>query len=612
MILTKRLISLTTIIKELSEKADILFSDVQDGLQLSKEFIHLATFAGKKHDETAGGSTFMDVRVKQLLMRNFRKYRHPSNPRAYYYGASFDVNDSHTSSIDVLLGSNGVGKSTLFDAAELLCTKKIGEAEYRCIDKEEFYKGGDTQAEILLITNNGNYGSMAETVESALPLENFFVSENSIVRLLGKIKGNNFFPFFCSLLGVGSLYELSKGDIIDKMLACLDNKKEALKPKHVDIMPEVNRLIIEGFITPTEDISNKIAKIRKECDNKIKEIEHLNENAEIPYELLNFKRPAGINILSNIRPIAETMSEIYQIEKLLKSAQSDSKGEKTETVTNKGESPIDVNALMDRYRLALDNLSTLLEFASRKKSEEDTIVELSRLLRQYDVDKVQERQDYDEIVKQVDEFSEKLRIIKAELPSALSEYLKGIINDEYVNTIKKLFIDTFIKPESRENFIFDISKIDNGEITIMVNGITANRYFNTFRFRLLFIMIQTVTCVSLINATRISFPIFIDDIFYANDYRNKEELHKYFDVLEEYANNSFGNRGNHLQVLFFTHDEQLAYSLLKKKLNFKDTTIAFGRIMEPRLMDCLYSAEKEIIIDSDKTSYIDVYVKTTN
>lgn len=612
MILTKQLVSLTTTIKELSEKADILFSDVPGGVQLSKAFIHLASFADRNHEESAESSTVVDVRVKQLLMRNFRKYRRPSNSRAHYFGASFTVNDKQASSFDVLLGSNGVGKSTLFDAAELLCTKKIGEAEYRCIDMEDFYKGGSEQSEIRLITNNGDYSSLAVAVESALPLENFFISENSIVRLLSKIRGTNFFPFFCNILGVGNLYELSTGELIDKMLVCLESKKEASKPKQDDIMPEVNRIILEGFITPTDTISDRIAKNLKACINKLRAIHNLQKNADVKPDFLSVRGLSSINMLSNIRPFAETLSELSQIEKMAKSTLSDAKEGKTEAISDKGESPLDTKALIERYRSALEKLSRLLEYALAKKTEEDATAELSRLLRQHDISKVREQQNYDEIAKQVDEFSEKLRKIKAELPSALSEYLKGIITDEYVSTVKELFKDTFIKPESQEDLAFDISKIDNGEISIMVNGITANRYFNTFRFRLLFIMIQTVTCVSFINTTRISFPIFIDDIFYANDYRNKEELYKYFVVLENFAKKLFSNNGCHLQVLFFTHDEQLSYSLLKRNGKSEESGYTFGRIMEPILMDNLYSAEKEIIIDSDKTSYIDVYVKTTN
>ena len=75
-----------------------------------------------------------------------------------------------------------------------------------------------------------------------------------------------------------------------------------------------------------------------------------------------------------------------------------------------------------------------------------------------------------------------------------------------------------------------------------------------------------------------SFPMVLDDVFYANDYKNKRQLFKFFNLLEGQADKILG--GHPFQAIFFTHDEQLVSTLNSKKQNQGSALWKFARIIE--------------------------------
>ena len=75
-----------------------------------------------------------------------------------------------------------------------------------------------------------------------------------------------------------------------------------------------------------------------------------------------------------------------------------------------------------------------------------------------------------------------------------------------------------------------------------------------------------------------TFPMVLDDIFYANDYKNKRQLFKFFNILEQQADKMLD--GHPLQVIFFTHDEQLVSTLNRKKETSDTCLWSFARIIE--------------------------------
>ena len=139
-----------------------------------------------------------------------------------------------------------------------------------------------------------------------------------------------------------------------------------------------------------------------------------------------------------------------------------------------------------------------------------------------------------------------------------------------------MFNDTFLL--ERENFEFDISDIEHEKITITVNKVPVHKYFNTFRYRLFYLTMQAAINLVKMRREHFTFPMVLDDIFYANDYKNKRQLFKFFNILEQQADKML--EGHPLQVIFFTHDEQLVSTLNRKKKTSDTCLWSFARIIE--------------------------------
>ena len=98
---------------------------------------------------------------------------------------------------------------------------------------------------------------------------------------------------------------------------------------------------------------------------------------------------------------------------------------------------------------------------------------------------------------------------------------------------------------------------------------------------------------------RFSFPMVLDDIFYANDYKNKRQLFKFFNLLEQSAIKMLGNQP--FQIIFFTHDEQLVSTLNRKNKNDELCIWKFARIIE-------YEEFKDINLIKENEGYFKLSV----
>ena len=147
-----------------------------------------------------------DFRFNWLLVRKFRRYDQVEAQPDAYFGMKFQDENGEVCSKLFVLGQNGVGKSTLFNAAEYLFTGRISEAVYRHIHSSQSYIGGQVE-EIAVVTKEGR--TIRETPETPLPLSRFFISENSILEASSYIADqDNWYSFFCEMLGVGEVYRL--------------------------------------------------------------------------------------------------------------------------------------------------------------------------------------------------------------------------------------------------------------------------------------------------------------------------------------------------------------------------------------------------------------------
>mgnify|MGYP002711768574 CR=1 FL=1 len=89
-----------------------------------------------------------DFRFCHLLLKNFRKFG--NLPLNTYYGLQFEktIHNESKELIDflILLGDNGIGKSSLVDSLEYMFTDNIGEAKIRQIPSATYIKNKDRKS----------------------------------------------------------------------------------------------------------------------------------------------------------------------------------------------------------------------------------------------------------------------------------------------------------------------------------------------------------------------------------------------------------------------------------------------------------------------------------
>ena len=191
------------------------------------------------------------------------------------------------------------------------------------------------------------------------------------------------------------------------------------------------------------------------------------------------------------------------------------------------------------------------------------------------------------------------------------ELFRNVLQQKAVNFIRSIvdldlkhLIESNLKEgifmSSKEKLDMKIDELDSHRIQIDVNGIPVHKYFNTFRYRLFCLSLQVAINLKMMKAYNFNFPLVFDDVFYANDYKNKRQLGNFFEVLYAQASSILG-ADKELQVLFLTHDEQLI-STLQRKFN----SFHYGRMLNPDECKACYSQVTDI--DKEKSrKYYNLY-----
>ncbi|WP_425883396.1 hypothetical protein ACPYIV_13120 [Parabacteroides sp. ASD2025] len=234
----------------------------------------------EQYKETA--DKVRDFRINCMTINNFRKFPKLDIP----FGLKLSSQDKDDPESLILLGKNGVGKSSLFASFEYIFEGIISEARLRNYEVEEFATHSDAEAdasshEIRIFTREGVFTSFADFKKSIgdLNVNPFFCSEWDIISIgQRKAEGGHeqeaaFHDFFAENLGFGELIDLKK-TLADwqKELAGLINMSHGVDLKtQRDNLEELDRQIAEE--------KNCLAQLRK-------------VNAKSNIKIANFKRDA--------------------------------------------------------------------------------------------------------------------------------------------------------------------------------------------------------------------------------------------------------------------------------------------------------------------------------
>lgn len=179
-----------------------------------------------RKDEISEISTWnnKDLRISKILVNNLRAFPKSEIP----FGINFTEDDEILSYI--IIGNNGVGKSSLFNALEYTFTKRIGEAELRTSDKLEdedgyfknylqHYNNPYSECQFSVSTVSGNIFELDKdniplNIRRVLNPNNHFISEYDITTncKLSFEKSNidSFNYLIAKNIGLSELLEIDK------------------------------------------------------------------------------------------------------------------------------------------------------------------------------------------------------------------------------------------------------------------------------------------------------------------------------------------------------------------------------------------------------------------
>lgn len=543
-----------------------------------------------------------DFRFRHLLLKNFRKFGNLEEKS--FYGLKF-VGSSQNNSGQIidfltLLGDNGIGKSSLVDSLEYMFTGNIGEAKIRQIPEKLYIRNKSGEGIVKICLNDGSTFVLddenCKKFRQEYDVSNFFFSENSILKFAEYTHrngedANNWFPFFCHVLGLGTLFDAcAKDGLLDVIKAEVDRIKNAIGSESVSQMRKnLNVLIRDGSIQINK---KQRAYLTKLLSKLVKLSQYISEGKiydkndwALFFEKGDFRYQNVFYFLNDLQQLYQDInnpaSNLLSYQQLA--------GKKIISATKKNEQDFTkkISTLIDD---CIMHIKCVLKYGTGNAPLDDIKADMMRLIQKEHSGIVAERYQTSE---ELNNLQDKLDQLKASIFKQIHEIVFEYVDQDFVEAIKTIFDNTFIT-EDEQDLNFDIKELDDkNRISISVKDEPVHKYFNTFRYRLFCLTLQAVLNIKLMEKEKFLFPFILDDVFYANDYKNKRELYKYFEQIKEYAKDKL-NGSKKLQIVFFTHDEQIVSCFADK---FKDDS--FVRLLSPEFATQL---EKNItsVPDSDE------------
>lgn len=266
----------------LKSTKDDFFNYLKDLLRSSEKGISdLPEFP--KNDYTEKGID-LDFRFNSLLVKSLRKYS-----SEYYWGLNMMKNENYSSLI--LLGGNGVGKSSLYNAMEYQLTNDIYERKFRNCDLKEYLHHDNedntplNKSEILLFAGGQMIGSKG-LGDIGMEPSICFCSDGDVVdygKSLVHSGDTNWFEFFARSLGYGIFIDLINQITEEEKKEEEENQKSRPDSSHEDpleikenikkYLMNIRLNVLSSSTTQGKLKSETLNKIQKNISYEFSEVE---------------------------------------------------------------------------------------------------------------------------------------------------------------------------------------------------------------------------------------------------------------------------------------------------------------------------------------------------
>ena len=586
----------------------------------------------------SGKSHFRNLIFQNLLIKNFRKYGETIDKQ--YLGLKFqdsnvglgsNVEHAPQRSVYVLLGDNGSGKSSLFDAMEYLCTGQVSEAVYRKIEKKKFVQH-DSSAEMEIEISTLSQDLSLATNSSLLAeidLRRFFFTENSIMdssnfKSLESVEDgmsdidDNWYNFFAYAIGldkdfVDLIFDQKSDSLFEKVRFSLEKIKKMITMSKQGTTQSFEQLLIDNATFPSDLDKQKVIKFR---DGLNIILAALNQDSSDIYKIkseidseidLSIRSLIRTQKIPALRDFQKQLNDLFPKNQLDKESSSEPLSLSKKEMYKSSESPD--KHLVDFQIIKPKLVSLLQETVNRLNTVIDSSVSNFDLFKILDIKHQIEAKQYAKdqpafsflTPEAINDLLLNLQEFRDNAKKEINQAIREIIDSEFKRSIEKMFHHIFLF--AKETFLFDISHIADERITVTVNGLSVHKYFNTFRYRLFYLAIQAAINLAKMKREQFSFPMVLDDIFYANDYKNKRQLFHFFNVLKDEAKRLLPTLP--FQLIFFTHDDQLFSTLHRNKEWRQDLDVNFSRVID---YDEFRQIESQYVKVSETKKYFNLHI----
>lgn len=611
-----------------------------------------------------GQDEIRDFRICNMSFRNFRTFPKHDLP----YGIEFAEPSGEPCSL-FLVGKNGTGKSTIFDALEWIYAGRVSNAEDRGVIKRdnifEYLTYGFNHVpnispdSVELKTRINGDGILRYEWKKLKELRPLCVpaiccSDMDIEEIAklseegGNAEDGEFQRFVRKQLGYEDLTILKErllviSNDIQRSVERLQRRKRLANLSSSDIIKLIGifeKLYVDGIVK----ISNWIGRILRFSD--INQIETI-INHERPSVLLGSDNYCFVDdweeLLQNVVKMRAQIEEELTENPYLDPDIADMGQENHDS-----RSHADIEGLKSQISIIKKHLSAMykrLEEAYDSSQDDSHGNGLARAM-------VELQKDYDFLVSESSTLPKGEMDIDRKLVSIrnIAEPIPELINriEIFFSHLFEVAVDTnegdatyqSKYPRNLNTFIMDVLnhyrekgetfnvkvKSNSFEVIIEVKDsdgrhfeTSPRNYLNTFRFRLFAVLLKIALAFYYMKENNCIAPIIIDDVFNASDFENSVSLNTFiFTIFDVYQKLLGGEKP--LQLIILTHDEMIANAFRQgvkmRSLEMMERIRNNTKIATPdqycifgRLFHYLESGEVNKVEDRDR-NFLNLYLKT--
>lgn len=510
-----------------------------------------------------------DFRFVALYLKGIRKF--PSVDNQYYVKFT---NDGQSVS-SVFLGSNGIGKSSLFSALEYISlghSYLADERGYESLEKQKDYlKHNNTnEAETLinLHTHDKEFNvTLANEVSPIVPPA-FFCSEYDIQEISRKGLNSD---YICKQLGLQRFH-----DLLQRMKAMRipDTIQSAYDERFAEIHTDDRNLNIMRFLI------NSTADEIKTYDASLKSLApYINASDSIAGILNLLKQtmgyikkfieiPANLSLKDDLQTdFKQIRAALFQVAPLLK----DKSGEQQVNDTIRACHSI-IKSNFERWNNEVTNILSEYDQTTGRQPYRY----FNHILTQYHaVESLKDKLNENIAGWPLLKMTPASQILFNSTYHALMGIYREVLNN-YINIINRILPPVFSKyfdkdingitaNVSEDGFTIEVKIETCNPLNKEISSSTEPRKFlNTFRFKMFCFVLKFALTCCIKKFHKVNFPFAIDDVFDASDFENRTDIGRLISDLKEKHDSIEGLSDLPMQLIFFTQDNVIAEAIRVK------------------------------------------------